>query len=126
MPMPVVALVLPLPVRRRCRLAAGQPADHLPRVRARADQLRQVFLNLILNAQQAVEGRGEITIRTSTNVQSLQPSISVEISDTGHGIKQGAKGLGDSIADKVDDVKDRMDGNPASRPGRDATDRPGR
>jgi hypothetical protein len=30
------------------------------------------------------------------------------------------------VADAVDDVKDRVDGNPASRPGRDVTDRPGR
>lgn len=62
--------------------------EKLPRVRARADQLRQVFLNLVLNAQQAIKGRGEITIRTSANIQSLQPSISVEISDTGHGISE--------------------------------------
>jgi uncharacterized protein (TIGR02271 family) len=40
--------------------------------------------------------------------------------------KSGAKNLGDRIADKVDDVKDRFDANPASKPGRDATDRPGR
>lgn len=62
--------------------------EQLPRVRARADQLRQVFLNLILNAQQAIEGRGEITLKTSANTQSLQPSISVEITDTGHGISE--------------------------------------
>ena len=31
-------------------------------------------------------------------------------------------GLTDRLADKVDDLKDRVDGNPASRPGRDATD----
>ncbi|HYO91365.1 MAG TPA: ATP-binding protein, partial [Pyrinomonadaceae bacterium] len=62
--------------------------ENLPRVRARADQLRQVFLNLILNAQQAIEGRGEITLRTSANTHALQPSISVEIIDTGHGISE--------------------------------------
>jgi PAS domain S-box-containing protein len=62
--------------------------ENLPSVRARADQLRQVFLNLILNAQQAIEGRGEITLKTSANTQSLQPSISVDISDTGHGISE--------------------------------------
>lgn len=33
---------------------------------------------------------------------------------------------GDRVADAADDLKDRVDGNPASRPGRDATDRPGR
>ncbi|HEY0321364.1 MAG TPA: ATP-binding protein [Pyrinomonadaceae bacterium] len=62
--------------------------ENLPRVRARADQLRQVFLNLVLNAQQAIQGRGEITLQTSASTQSLQPSISVDISDTGHGINE--------------------------------------
>ena len=33
-----------------------------------------------------------------------------------------ARGAG-KLADKLDDLKDRVDGNPASRPGRDATDR---
>jgi len=32
-------------------------------------------------------------------------------------------GLGDRIADKIDNVKDRFDANPASRPGPDPTDR---
>jgi len=36
--------------------------------------------------------------------------------------KRGAKGLGAKLADVADDVEDRFDGNPASRPGRDATD----
>src|SRR5205085_4708422 len=58
----------------------------LPQVRARADQLRQVFLNLLLNAQQAIEGRGEIRVTTSQYTQSLQPSIIIQISDTGVGI----------------------------------------
>ncbi len=38
----------------------------------------------------------------------------------------GTKGFADRVADAADDVKDRFDNNPASRPGRDATDRPGR
>jgi PAS domain S-box-containing protein len=60
----------------------------LPRVRARADQLRQVFLNLLLNAQQAMEQGGRITVRTSVYEQSLQPTVSVQISDTGRGISE--------------------------------------
>ena len=32
-------------------------------------------------------------------------------------------GLGDRLADKADDLKDRFDGNPRSKPGPDATDR---
>ena len=37
--------------------------------------------------------------------------------------KAGAERLGDKIAGGADDVKDRVDNNPASRPGPDATDR---
>jgi two-component system NtrC family sensor kinase len=69
------------------RVARSLDAE-LPRVRARADQLRQVFLNLILNAQQSIEGAGEITISTASYGQALQPSISIQISDTGRGISE--------------------------------------
>jgi PAS domain S-box-containing protein len=62
--------------------------DKLPKVRARADQLRQVFLNLLLNAQQAMEKGGRITIATSVYQQALQPTVSVRISDTGRGIPE--------------------------------------
>jgi len=57
--------------------------------------------------------------------------------DLGHDVKRGvenaadatARGVakaGDKVADAADDLKDRVDGDPASRPGRDFTDRPGR
>ncbi|HKG59393.1 MAG TPA: ATP-binding protein [Pyrinomonadaceae bacterium] len=62
--------------------------DSLPHIRARADQLRQVFLNLILNAQQAIKGEGEIVIATSRYEQALQPSIVVQLSDSGIGIPE--------------------------------------
>ena len=48
----------------------------------------------------------------------------------GAGMSSGAadratsSGFADRVADKADDLKDRVDGNPASRPGPDATDRP--
>src|SRR6185503_20180420 len=63
--------------------------EELPRIRARADQLRQVFLNLILNAQQAIEGEGKIVVSTSRYEQALQPSIIVQLSDSGVGIAEG-------------------------------------
>ncbi|HWW73857.1 MAG TPA: PAS domain S-box protein, partial [Pyrinomonadaceae bacterium] len=62
--------------------------DRLPKVRARADQLRQVFLNLLLNAQQAMEKGGRITVSTSVYEQALQPTVSVKIGDTGRGISE--------------------------------------
>jgi PAS domain S-box-containing protein len=58
----------------------------LPKIQARADQIKQVFLNLLLNAQQSIAGKGQITIRTSSLTTSVQPSVSVEIIDTGVGI----------------------------------------
>ena len=60
--------------------------EELPPIRARADQLRQVFLNLIINAQQAIQGDGEIVISTSRYEPALQPSILVQLSDSGVGI----------------------------------------
>ena len=62
--------------------------ERLPKVRARADQLRQVFLNLLLNAQQSMEKGGRITVRTSVYEQALQPTVSVQITDTGRGIAE--------------------------------------
>lgn len=60
----------------------------LPKVHARADQLRQVFLNLMLNAQQSIERGGTISISTSRHETALQPTVSVKISDTGRGIPE--------------------------------------
>ena len=62
--------------------------ESLPKIRARADQLRQVFLNLFINAQQAIEGGGQIVISTSRYDHALQPSILVQLSDSGVGIAE--------------------------------------
>jgi signal transduction histidine kinase len=45
-------------------------------------QINQVFLNLLSNAAQAIEGEGSITIKTEENTSNLY----VRISDTGSGI----------------------------------------
>jgi two-component system, NtrC family, sensor kinase len=82
-------LVLMEKKMRQLRIRLTKSFDEsLPRVRARADQLRQVFLNLILNAQQAIEGEGEITISTLRYEQALQPSVVVQFSDSGVGIAE--------------------------------------
>lgn len=47
-----------------------------------------------------------------------------DASTSGAADRAGKGGLGDRLEDKVDDLKDRVDGNPASKPGPDATDRP--
>lgn len=74
---------------RQLRIRVNRNLDEtLPKIRARADQLRQVILNLFINAQQAIQGGGEITISTSRYEQALQPSILIQIGDTGVGINE--------------------------------------
>jgi signal transduction histidine kinase len=60
----------------------------LPAIQGYPDQLRQVFLNIILNAQQSIDGSGGIEISTATHDTSTEQSILVEISDTGRGISE--------------------------------------
>jgi signal transduction histidine kinase len=54
----------------------------LPRVRCLAGQLNQVFLNLLINACDALEGRGRIRIRT----RGFGDSVRLEFEDDGPGI----------------------------------------
>ncbi len=45
-------------------------------------------MNLIINAQQAIEGDGQIVISTFRYEGALQPSIVVQLSDSGVGIAE--------------------------------------
>ncbi|GIV98095.1 MAG: hypothetical protein KatS3mg057_2752 [Herpetosiphonaceae bacterium] len=58
------------------------PAPDLPMVLSNGDQLRQVFLNLILNAIEAMPDGGTLTVRT----ESRASFAVVEVQDTGIGI----------------------------------------
>jgi len=58
---------------------------NLPRVRADAEQLRQVLLNLIRNAAQAMGGHGTITITTRRRADSDR-SVEIAVTDRGPGI----------------------------------------
>jgi len=55
---------------------------NLPEVRCYPQQLNQVFVNLLVNAAQAIEKQGEIKIATRANDGYVQ----IKISDTGSGI----------------------------------------
>jgi PAS domain S-box-containing protein len=54
----------------------------LPLIECIPSQLNQVFMNLLINAAHAIEGRGRITVRTGYN----DAQVWVEITDTGKGI----------------------------------------
>jgi len=78
-------------IRSACNVAANQVSSHadlklelgvLPLLRCRAGHLSQVFLNLLLNAAQAMKERGEICIRSSV----ADGQIVIRFIDTGCGI----------------------------------------
>ncbi len=85
---------------------------NLPRVWVDGAQIKQVFLNLLLNAMQAMPKGGRITVRIHVSSGSLLTSIT----DEGVGIppevranlfqpffttKQGGTGLGLSISQRI-------------------------
>lgn len=57
----------------------------LPRIIADPSQLQQVFMNIIINAAEAMDGRGTLTIKTS--LDSDKEIIKIAFTDTGHGIR---------------------------------------
>jgi PAS domain S-box-containing protein len=58
-------------------------ASHLPGVQGNAGKLQQVFLNLFLNAKDAMPQGGKLRVATLNGT-----AVSVEVSDTGSGIAQ--------------------------------------
>jgi signal transduction histidine kinase len=60
-------------------------APKLPEIQANAEQLIQAFLDLMLNAIDAMDGDGTLTISTGMNPER-RDEVMVEIADTGMGI----------------------------------------
>jgi len=64
----------------------------LPRLNVDADLVKQVLMNILVNAQQAIEERGRITVRTRLHAERRfagaqpQPAVEIAITDTGCGI----------------------------------------
>ncbi len=74
-------------------------AARLPAVRIDSEQLRQVFLNLIQNAVQAMDGRGRLTVSTATRTvpravpasdgpDDMDRLVEIRFADTGPGISE--------------------------------------
>lgn len=63
-------------------------ADNLSPVRASASELREVFVNLLRNAVDAIEGEGQVTVRTRAGDERNV----AEVSDTGAGMSVDVQG----------------------------------
>ena len=66
----------------RQRVTVETDFGDVPKVECFPQMLNQVFLNILVNAGQAIEGEGKVIIRTRVE----NDSVHVSISDTGHGI----------------------------------------
>ena len=91
--------------------------SNLPLVNVDREQIKQVFLNILLNSIEATPERGEITVKTRSFVKpGGEHYIQIEFTDTGHGIpaehlediftpffttKQKGSGLGLSISHQI-------------------------
>jgi len=64
------------------RVTVIKEYDDIPSIYCYPTQLNQVFMNLLINAAQAIEGKGEIRIQTLADATHVH----VKISDTGSGI----------------------------------------
>lgn len=66
------------------RITIRRDYGDLPAVDYYPSQLNQVFLNILVNAAQAITGEGEIAIRTRLAADGA--AVEIEIADTGCGI----------------------------------------
>jgi signal transduction histidine kinase len=92
-------------------------SESLPPVLVDREQIKQVFLNLLVNAIEATDENGQITVRTRPYIKSNgAPYIQIEVTDTGCGIpreyletifhpffttKHTGSGLGLSISNQI-------------------------
>jgi len=86
-------------MEKSLELAAHQPrfgglqlhfdlAPHLPSLLTNQNRLRQVFLALAVNALEACNGQGRLTIRTLQQVTETGQEVAVEFEDSGSGISR--------------------------------------
>jgi two-component system NtrC family sensor kinase len=77
-------------------------AETLPPIMASKNQLRQVFLNLLANARDAMPDGGDLIVKTDSD----KSNVIIEIGDTGIGIKEEhLKRVFDSFFTTKDSVK---------------------
>ncbi len=95
---------------------ASKLAPELPAFLCDPQQMKQVFLNLFVNAMQAMGRKGQLTVKTTLRNEGKKKAIQIEVGDTGGGIplevlenifnpffttKPDGTGLGLPIAHKI-------------------------
>jgi two-component system, NtrC family, sensor histidine kinase HydH len=73
-------------------------SDALPPVRADAEQLRQVLINLVKNAVQAMGGQGTVRVRTAIHAQ---PPTALASAPAGEWVEVSVRDVGPGIAPQV-------------------------
>jgi signal transduction histidine kinase len=74
--------------RLKTRIEVNKQYGDLPRIQCYPNQLNQVFMNVLSNAEQAIAGQGQITIETAREGDA----VVVRIRDTGKGIARDKVG----------------------------------
>lgn len=98
----VVELFRDDPLAHNVDIAVTSP-DTLPPVMADPDQIRQVLLNLVLNALQAMDGKGSLTLEAGADGKN----VFIKVRDTGPGLPQGDP---EEVFDPFFSTKDRGTG----------------
>jgi PAS domain S-box-containing protein len=80
----ILELLRHQPGYRQIDVVTNLQAD-LPRVMGDPSGLRQVCMNLLVNAHQAIKGKGQVTVTTTYTDDAM---VAVRIGDTGSGIAQ--------------------------------------
>ncbi|MBI4753556.1 GHKL domain-containing protein, partial [Candidatus Desantisbacteria bacterium] len=62
--------------------------DDLPQVKVDPEKLKQVFINLLQNASEAMQGKGKIQINTCRRATNEKEFINLTFEDTGYGISE--------------------------------------
>lgn len=90
--------------------------DTIPAILCDKQQIKQVFVNILINAFEAMEGEGEIRVKTTQQTTDGEQYVVVSITDTGGGIdpaiienisnpffttKERGTGLGLAISNKI-------------------------
>lgn len=72
-------------INKRCERFSFNPDDSVPDVRANAQQIGQVIINLIMNALQSLEDKGQ-EVSVSLQATGDREQVSVEVRDCGCGM----------------------------------------